>query len=115
MRKDQRTPEGNRRGERRPVLFSGRRGQWPVVSSGTDEEAIAHGTSWVAVAAPRPHAGSIDADTADDVPREVVAWSVVVRFVRQSGMQTLGLRRPCNNLRRHGQSTLCQGPSDVAL
>ena len=62
--KGQRTPEGNQRGERRPTSSPWRRGQRPIVSAGTVEEAIALGTSWVAGAAPKPNAGSSDGDTA---------------------------------------------------
>ena len=51
--KDQRTPEDNQRGERRPASSPGRRGQRPVASVGTAEEAIALGMSWVAGEAPR--------------------------------------------------------------
>ena len=35
-----------------------------MISAGTAEEAIAFGTSWVAGAAPKPHTGSRDGDTA---------------------------------------------------
>ena len=85
--KGQRTPEGNRRGERRPASSPGRRGQRPVVSAGTAEEAIALGMSWVAGAAPKPHAGSSDGDTAIELLSEVVTWSVLVWFARQRGMK----------------------------
>ena len=43
--------------------------------------------SWVAGAAPKPHAGSSDRDTAIDFLRDVVTWSVFVWFARQRGMK----------------------------
>ena len=85
MHKGQRTPEGNQRGERRPASSPGCRGQRPIVSAGTAEEAIALGMSWVAGAAPKPHAGSSNGDTAIEFLSEVVTWSVLVCFSRQRG------------------------------
>ena len=55
--------------------------------AGTAEEAIALGTSWVAGAAPKPHAGNSDGDTAMDLVSEVVAWSVLVWFAGQREMK----------------------------
>ena len=74
----QRTPEGNQLAERWPASSPGRRGQRPIVSAGTAEEAIALGTSWVAAATPKPHAGNNDGDTAIELLSEVVTWSVLV-------------------------------------
>ena len=48
MRKGQRIPEGNQRGERRPASSPGRRGQRPIVSAGTAEGAIALAITLVA-------------------------------------------------------------------
>ena len=84
--KGQRTPEGSQRGERWPAS-PGRRGQRPIFSAGTAEEAIALGPSWVAGAGPQPHAGSSDEDTAIERPSEVVTWSVLVWFARRRGMK----------------------------
>ena len=67
-------------GPKKGVL--GRRGQRPIVSAGTAEEAIVLGTS-----APKPHAGSSDGDTAIELLCEVVTWSVLVWFARQRGMK----------------------------
>ena len=83
--KGQRTPGDNQRGERRPASSLGRRGQRPIVSAGTAEEAIVLGTSWGPGAAPKPHAGSSDRDTAIELLREVVTWSVLVWFARRRG------------------------------
>ena len=38
-------------------------------------------------AGPKPHAGSSDGDTSIDFLSEVVAWSVLVWFTRQRGME----------------------------
>ena len=38
-------------------------------------------------AAPKPHAASVDADTAIELLSEVVIWSVLVWFGRQKGMK----------------------------
>ena len=85
--KGQRTPEGNQRGGRRPTFSPGHRRQRPIISAGTVEEAIALEMSRVAGAAPKPHAGSSDADTEIDLLSEVVTWSVLVWFARQRGME----------------------------
>ena len=81
--KGQRTLEGNQQGEQRPAPSPGRRGLRPIVSAGTAEEVIALGTSWVAAAAPQPHAGSSDGDTAIELLSDFVTWSVLVWFARQ--------------------------------
>ena len=85
--KGHRTPEGNQRGERWPASSPGCRGQRPIISAGTAEEAIALGTSWVAGVALKPHAGSSDGDTAIEHLSEIVTWSVLVWFARQRGME----------------------------
>ena len=85
--KGQRTPEGNQRGERRPAYSPGRRGQRPIVSAGTAEEAVALGMSRMAGAAPKPHAGSTDGDTAIELLSEVVTWSVLVWLARKRWMK----------------------------
>ena len=65
---------------------SGRRGLFqPIVSAGTTEGAIALGASWVAGAAPRPHAGSSDGDTAIEHLSEVVTRSVLVSLRGKEG------------------------------
>ena len=70
------------------MSFPGRRGQRPIISAGTAEEAIALcGTSWVAGAAPKPHARSSDGDTTIEFFSEVVTSSVFVCFARQRGMK----------------------------
>ena len=63
----------------------GRRGQRPIVSARTGEEAIDLGMSWVADAALQRHAGSSDGDTAIELLSEVVTWSMLVWFARQGG------------------------------
>ena len=68
------THESNQRGELRPASSPRRRDQRPIISAGTAEEAIALGTSWVAGAAPKPHADSSDGDTAIEFLSEVVVW-----------------------------------------
>ena len=90
----QRTQEGNQRGDRRPASSPGHRGQRPVVSAGTAEEATALGMSWVTDTAPKPHAGSSDGDTAIDFLSKIVTWSVLVCFARQRGMKN----SVCNGL-----------------
>ena len=85
--KGQRTSEGNQRGKRRPASSTGGRGQRPIGSAGTAEEAIALGMSWMAGVAPKPHAGSNDGDTAIELLIEVATWSVLVWFGRQRGMK----------------------------
>ena len=51
----------------------GRRGQRPIISAGTAEEAIALATSWVAGAAPKPtQAQSSDGDTAIEMVYSVL-------------------------------------------
>ena len=66
----------------------GRRGQRQIVSAGTAGEAIALGTSWVAGAAPKPHADTSNGDTAIKLLTEAVTWSVLVWFARHEGWRT---------------------------
>ena len=87
MHKDQRTPESIQRGDQRPASSPERRGQRPTVFAGTTGKAIALGTSWVASAAPTPHAGSSNAVTGIEVLSEVVTRSMLVGCARQRGVK----------------------------
>ena len=60
--------------------------------------------SWVVDAAPKPHAGSSDGDTAIEHQGEVMTWSVLVWFTRQRGTKNwicdglVTFRRAANGL-----------------
>ena len=58
-----------------------------LVFPGSDRRLSLLGSLGWAGAAPKPHAASSDADTAVELLSEVVTWSVLVWFGRQTGME----------------------------
>ena len=60
-------------------------------------------------AAPKPHAGNIDGDTAIELLSEVLTWLVLVWFGRQTGMKNWVCDGFHFLLRRRGRSSLCNG------